>query len=142
MRAELQGDSVFPKDSSFNCGMKKTDFDPPQDAALAVTRAVAEVEAPEGRGENGTDLIPKESVNNGGSGSKRAAANNLVNSGVKTDCYPPQFAFKVQHLDLSMIVVEQQQLVADLLARTTKVRVWNNNQRDLTVEGFGCFSLT
>ena len=118
MRAELQGDSVFPKDSSFNCGMKKTDFDPPQDAALAGTRAVAEVEAPKGKGENGTDLIP-----NGGSGSERAAANNLVNSGVKTDCDPPQLAFKVQHLDLSMIVVEQQQLVADLLARTTKVRV-------------------
>ena len=125
MRAELQGDSVFPKDSSFNCGMKMTDFDPPQDAALAGTRAVAEVEDPEGRGENGTDLIP-----NGGSGSELAAANNLVNSGVKTDCDPPQLAFKVQHLDLSMIVVEQQQLVADLLARTTKVRVWNN-QRDL-----------
>ena len=61
MRAEVQGTSVFPTDSSFNCGLTKADFDSPLQS------------------------------------------------------------FKVKHLDLSMIVVDNHELVAELLKLSKKV---------------------
>ena len=122
MRAELQGDSVFPADrDSFNCGMTKAHFHDANDKNDKCDKT----DTP--KKNDKTDTPKKNVENNGNYKSDTPGKSVKADKGDKSE-KEDKSGFKVQHLDLSMVVVESGTLIGELLGLCKKVCV---RERDL-----------